>query len=67
MPKCDFNKAALQLYSNHISARVFSCKFAVYFQKPFSKNTYRRLLLTEGMTSPHSFFHIFRKDDCQVE
>ena len=67
MPKCDFSKAALQLYSNHTSARVFSCKFAVYFRTPFSKNTYGRLLLTEGMTFPHSFFHIFRKDDCQVE
>ena len=30
--ECDFNKIALQLYWNHTSALVFSCKFAVYFQ-----------------------------------
>ena len=35
MPKCDFNKVALQLYWNHISAWVFSCKFAAYFQNTF--------------------------------
>ena len=27
MPKCDFNKDALQLYWNHTSAWVLSCKF----------------------------------------
>ena len=32
MPKCDFNKVALQLYLNRTSAWVFSCKFAAYFQ-----------------------------------
>ena len=32
MPKCDFNKIALQLYWNHTSAWVFSCKLAGYFQ-----------------------------------
>ena len=31
--RCDFKKAALQLYLNRTSALVFSCKFAVYFQK----------------------------------
>ena len=31
MPKCDFNKAAKQLYRNHTLAWVFSCKFAAYF------------------------------------
>ena len=36
MPKCDFNKVAKQLYWNHSSAWVFSCKFAVYFQDTFS-------------------------------
>ena len=30
MPKCDFNKVA-----KHISAWVFSCKFAAYFQNTF--------------------------------
>ena len=40
MSKCDFNKAAKQLYWNHTSAWVFSCKFATYFQ-----NTCGQLLL----------------------
>ena len=37
MPKCDFNKVALQLYWNHTSAWLFSCKFAVFFRTPFLK------------------------------
>ena len=36
MPKCDFNKVVKQLYWNHISAWLFSCKFAAYFQNVFS-------------------------------
>ena len=36
MPKCDFNKVALQLYWNHTLAWVFSCKSAAYFQNTFS-------------------------------
>ena len=36
MPKCDFNKVAKQLYWNHTSASVFSCKFAAYFQSTFT-------------------------------
>ena len=36
MPKCDFNKVALQLYLNHTSAWVFSWKFAAYFRNIFS-------------------------------
>ena len=35
MPKWDFNKVPKQLYWNHTSAWVFSCKFAVYFQNTF--------------------------------
>ena len=35
MPKCDFNKVALQFYWNCTSAWVFSCKFAAYFQNTF--------------------------------
>ena len=37
MPKCNFNKVALQLYWNCTSAWVFSCKFAAYFPNTFSK------------------------------
>ena len=36
VPNCDFNKVAKQLYWNHSTARMFSCKSAVYFQKTFS-------------------------------
>ena len=32
MPKFDFNKIASQIYENHTSAWVLSCKFAAYFQ-----------------------------------
>ena len=37
MPKCDFNKVAKQLYWNHTSAWVLSCKFAAYFQNTLSE------------------------------
>ena len=36
MPKCDFNVVANQLYWNHTSAWVFSCKLPAYFQNTFS-------------------------------
>ena len=35
MPKCDFYKVAKQVFKNHMSAWVFSCKFAAYFQNTF--------------------------------
>ena len=35
MQKRDFNEVASQLYWNHISALVYSCKFAVYAQNIF--------------------------------
>ena len=38
MPKCDFNKGFFQVYSNHISAWVFSSKFAAYFSSVFLKD-----------------------------
>ena len=47
MSKCDFNKIAKQLYWNHTSAYVFSCKFATYFRTTFLRNTSGRLLLNE--------------------
>ena len=49
--KRDFNKVALLLYWNRTSAWVFSCKFAIYFQNNFPKNTYARLLLYSLSTS----------------
>ena len=45
MPKCDFNKVALQLYWNHTWAWVFPGKFAAYLQNIFTKNTSGWLLL----------------------
>ena len=36
MPKCNFNKVALQLYWNYTSAWLFSYKFPAYFKNPFS-------------------------------
>ena len=37
MPKCDFNKVALQLHRNCASAWVLSCKFAASFQNTLSQ------------------------------
>ena len=36
LPKCNFNKVALQFYWNRTSAWAHSCKFAAYFQNTFS-------------------------------
>ena len=36
IPKCDFNKVALQLYCNNTSAWVFFSKLGAYFQNNFS-------------------------------
>ena len=35
MPKCGFNKVAVQLYLSHTLAWVLSCKLAAYFQNIF--------------------------------
>ena len=45
MPKCNFNKFALQRYWDYTSAWVFSYKFAELFKNNFPKNTSGRLLL----------------------
>ena len=45
MPKSDFNYVAFQLYWNHTTAWVFSCKFAAYCQNTFLRNTSGWLLL----------------------
>ena len=54
MPKCDFNKVAQHLYWNH---RVFSCKFAAYFQNTFSWEHLWRAAFEEFFT--FSFFNYF--------
>ena len=35
IPKCDFNKVALQIYWNCTLTWLFSCKFAAHFQNGF--------------------------------
>ena len=55
IPKCDFNKVALQLYRNGTSAWC-SCKFAAYFQNTFPKNTSRGLHLTKVAFCSHVCF-----------
>ena len=45
MPKCSFNTAAVQLFWNHTSGWVFSCKFTAYFRTPLTRKTSERLLL----------------------
>ena len=37
MPKCDFNKVALQLYRNRTSAWMFFSKFPACLQNTFSQ------------------------------
>ena len=51
MPKCGFNKFALQLYWNRTFARVFSCRFAAYFIE---------ITLRHGC-SPENLMHILFK------
>ena len=51
MPKCGFNKFALQLYWNCTFARVFSCRFAAYFIE---------ITLRHGC-SPENLMHILFK------
>ena len=55
MPKCDFNKVALQLYWNRTSAWVFSCKFAAYFQNTFSSE---RLWTTASVILSDILWHM---------
>ena len=45
MQKIHLNKGVMQLYWDHTSVWVVSCKFAVYFQIFFCKNMSRKLLL----------------------
>ena len=45
MPKCDFNKIALQLYWNRTSGWMFSCNLLHIFRILFLKNTCGWLLL----------------------
>ena len=64
MPKCDFNKVALQLYWNRTSASMFSRKFAAYFQNIFSQEHFWRaasvwllvMLLLDGSIGSSSKF-----------
>ena len=45
MPKCDFNKVAKQLYSNHIQNGCSPVNLLHIFRTPFPRNTSEWLLL----------------------
>ena len=60
MPKCAFNKVALQLYWNHTLTWVFSCKFAAYFQNTFSSEHLWRAVSGNFTTRIGTYaFHYF--------
>ena len=52
MPKCDSNKVALQLYRNHTSAWMCSCKFPAYFQNTL-RMRHKYLKLKPGSSFKH--------------
>ena len=56
MSNCDFNIVALQLYWNHTSEWLFSCKFAACFQNTFSKNIYGGVVLEIGAGQYYDWF-----------
>ena len=49
MLKRNFNEVAEQLYWNHPSIWVFSCKFTLYFQNTFSSKYLRRAASENGV------------------
>ena len=49
IPKCDFDKVALQFYWNQSSGWVLSCKFLQVFRTPFKKSTSEELLLMRSV------------------
>ena len=54
MPKCDFNKVALQLYRNRIAAGCSPINLLHVFRAPFPKNTSERLLLFLEILADHN-------------
>ena len=57
MSKCDFHKVAMQVYWNHTSAWMFSCKFTTYFRTPFTRSTSVWLLLRIKLLKYRFFTH----------
>ena len=57
MPKCGFNKVALQLYWNRSSAWVFTGKFALYFQNTFSFEHLWRAASEQWYRPPWKLYH----------
>ena len=53
MPKCDFNKVALQVYWNHTSDGYSPVNLLPIFRTPFTKNTSGWLLLSIGWQTFH--------------
>ena len=67
IPKCDFDKVALQFYWNQSSGWVLSCKFLQVFRTPFKKSTSEELLLMRSvfLQSPGVFAKFTGKHLCQ--
>ena len=59
MWKSDFNKVALQIYWNHTSAWVSSCKLAAYFQNNFLKKHLWRDLSEYSIITFQGFLNSF--------
>ena len=58
VPKCDFNKVALQLYWNYTSAGCFPVDFLLIFRTSFHKNTSGGLLIS--LIQLNGLYNLFR-------
>ena len=65
MPKCNFNKTAKELYRNHTSTLMFSCKFAAYFQTRFLLEHLWRAASEGGIIKQRTKM-CFKKQRCTV-
>ena len=66
MPKCDFNKFALQLYWNHTSAWVFSCILLIHSNFKYSnvtKSNNSVVHFFDGLTCLMSLLSVMQKSD----
>ena len=56
-----------QLYWNHTSAQVFSCKFLAYFQTPHPKNSSGWLLLNKAFIGLDAYLQILLKWEMKLD
>ena len=59
IPKYDFNKVVKQLYWNHSSTWVFSCKLSAYNQNIFSSEHPWRTASVSGLVVDPGFISLF--------